>query len=89
MLERKSQWSWSEVPSPTVYKLCRRDAGGERACVRGVGPRARTALPVVFVRDLRAMLEWDRGRLCGPEEEEMGWRRLGIWKGRGRLDGAI
>lgn len=57
MVERKSQCSWMGVPWPSVAcTLWRREAGGERACVRGVGPwRARTVLPWLLTV-LRGML---------------------------------
>ena len=80
MLERKSQCSWIVPPSPTVvYTLALRDAGGERACVRGVGPeRARTLLPL-WLMFLRAMLSSDPRELR-EEREEMKRRRQRIWK---------
>ena len=76
-----------EVPSPTVYKLWRRDAGGERACVRGVG-RARTAL-LLLLFVLRAMLAWDRRGLREVEEQRMGGARWRKWKDEGGMVGAI
>lgn len=57
MLERKSQCSWIVVPSLMAYKLCRRDAGGESARMRGVGPGALRATAVVAV----VLLEGPRG----------------------------
>ena len=64
-----------------VYMLARRDDGGDSARVRGVGPaRARTALPLVVVVVLRAILTDDPRVLEREEEECMVRRRLRIWK---------
>ena len=81
MFERKSQCSWRVPPSPiVVYMLVRRDAGGESACVRGVGPeRARTVLPLLFVV-LRAMSPKDPREMREEMEGVLPRRRLRIWK---------